>query len=609
MIVDELRVDEAARGNRVRSARVRWTDGEARLRLEAPAELLAEAEDASPYLAAALQLAMRRGEDLEIDGPVSPLLLARAEAIQSIYASWNPGLRRARVRVAAEREPASGADLSACFFSRGVDSTYSVIAERPRDEALDRLVYDDGLEIWHDEQVSAEELRLAVEAARVIGMPLFVVRSNVRELSEPLCDWIDMVGAGLAFVALSLAGGLARMVIPSTDSPVTLMPCGTSPVLDPLFSTETVRLEHDRIEHTRSQKVARIVDRRPDLVPYLKVCIAENRPDNCGRCGKCVLTMAALQADGALEHAAGFPDRIDPAAVDALYLHATDFLSRYEWAELCRMLPTDGELGEIRSRVIARLADRGVWVDPYTRKPEYNFRFLHALTYIALAHEGRPNPPPADVEAGVPQSPGWSGSLGLVRTLDPVGARHLYGVGTVPPGRLVGELGSLADQPAPGRIPAWLTQRGYLVTETYRPDIGRAEPKLLARWTLAPLSWRGFDTPTSRARTALWRMRRLLAHRTAEISHAGGEPTGYLYADPDAVYVDPHAERRPLYSAIHPVTGDQLLSSSEWEASDMGYTGVALLGFLDAVAPITGRLGTDRPVLPWASRLGQTARQ
>jgi len=64
----------------------------------------------------------------------------------------------------------------------------------------------------------------------------------------------------------------------------------------------------------------------------------------------------------------------------------------------------------------------------------------------------------------------------------------------------------------------------------------------------------------------------------------------------------------PLYSSHHPVTGDQLLSSSEWEGSDMGYVGTQLLGWLEPGAPITGGVEADRPPLPWASRLGRTAR-
>ena len=55
-------------------------------------------------------------------------------------------------------------------------------------------------------------------------------------------------------------------------------------------------------------------------------------------------------------------------------------------------------------------------------------------------------------------------------------------------------------------------------------------------------------------------------------------------------------------ASIRPWLG---LSSSEREAGDMGYTGVRLVGFLDALAPVTGRLATDLPMLPWASRLGQ----
>ena len=115
----------------------------------------------------------------------------------------------------------------------------------------------------------------------------------------------------------------------------------------------------------------------------------------------------------------------------------------------------------------------------------------------------------------------------------------------------------------------------------------RREPRRSAlaatRWTLAPLAWRDAGAPLgTRARTTLWRLGRVFR----------GRPS---FGGPVA--------------AIHPFTGDQLLTTNESEAGDMGYGEAVLIGYLDAVAPVTGHLGVrERPRLPWASRYGQRVR-
>jgi hypothetical protein len=76
---------------------------------------------------------------------------------------------------------------------------------------------------------------------------------------------------------------------------------------------------------------------------------------------------------------------------------------------------------------------------------------------------------------------------------------------------------------------------------------------------------------------------------------------GYVY--------DRHRPGRlELHSAVHPVTGDQLLTTNPWEANDLGYGPPELLGHIDAAAPVTGRLGTKRLHLPWASHFGRRFR-
>jgi hypothetical protein len=180
------------------------------------------------------------------------------------------------------------------------------------------LLFGETLQPMHSPPVRREELRLAGEAAKRIGLPLVAFRTNIRELSDGLIDWADYHGAALAYAGLSLSRGLSRLLIPSTGWYGNIERFGSSPLLDPLFSTEDVRVEHASLERSRAGKVAWLAENRRDLLPFLKVCLGEDRPDNCGQCPKCLTTMACLQAAGALRDAEGFPDEIDLRALRRL---------------------------------------------------------------------------------------------------------------------------------------------------------------------------------------------------------------------------------------------------------------------------------------------------
>ena len=314
--VTELRSDE--RDGRVeRSARVRWAGGDFLLSVTTPPELASGGLDATPFLCATLLLAMRVGEDLELGGAVSPRLLGRVPRVVDLYATWDPRLHRSRVSAESELPPAGRAGGVACFFSRGVDSMFAAAVPRGLPGAITQLVYCDGLEPLHSPATRVEEVRLAREAARQLGLPLVAIETNLRKLSDPLVrDWGDMAGAGLTFLANAMAGAFGHVVIPSSAAPTTLIPTGSSPLLDPLFSTEDLEIHHEA-PATRPAKVAWLARERPDLLPHLKVCFHEDRPDNCGRCPKCVLTMLSLEAAGALPLATGFPPELDPDAVAA----------------------------------------------------------------------------------------------------------------------------------------------------------------------------------------------------------------------------------------------------------------------------------------------------
>ncbi|HKP90455.1 MAG TPA: polysaccharide pyruvyl transferase family protein, partial [Thermoleophilaceae bacterium] len=416
-----------------RSALFSWTGAERRVAIEAPAELVEADADASPFLPLALLPAMRRGDDVVIDGPVSPRLVRGAHAVAELYRAWAPDLPQPAIRVAEEREPpAASGRATGLFFSRGVDSTYSAAVPREYPGPIERLLFVRGLDPNQPPAVLDEEVRLAHAAAERLGLPLSVLRTNVHDLTRLfVANWEDIVGAALAAIGLATTGGLHTVVIAPTDSAVSLGPNGTSPVLDPLLSSEATRVVHDSVALRRVSKTLWLAENRPDLLAELRVCYGEPRADNCGRCSKCLLVMAVLRAAGALHAATLFPQELDLDLIRGWELRAVE--PRTEVAELVRVLD-DGRDPELRDALMHGLA-KPMWTypGPPQRSDTPGFRQRQERVLVSIVRDGLPWPPPAPDAA----PPG----LGLVRAIDRARGRHVYGVGRVPPGELVGELG------------------------------------------------------------------------------------------------------------------------------------------------------------------------
>ncbi len=561
-------VDVRDRGDRVeRASTLRWQGGEFELRCAAPAEIADRTPDASGFLCAALPLAMGFGEDLTIEGPVSPRLLGRLEELQALYAAWAPGLRPVEVAAHAGTAAPEAGRERVSFLSRGVDSLFTA-ARHPEHSAV---VFVDGLETRHDEEVRAAEVVRAGEAAATLGKPMHVCWTNVRELvAAHVADWEDFSGTALAFVSHQLAGGVESALFASGDEYATVEPCGSSPLLDPLLSSERVEIEHDSLARARLGKIRWLAGERPDLLAYIKVCYSENRPDNCGRCAKCLYTMACLRAAGALEAATGFPDEIDLEALGRVRVGLVK--SRIDWTKVAA---AEGQDPRVREVMLERIRATPLFPG---EPSSIRARRLEAVVGHALADS----------------------SLGLVRAVD--GARHVYGIGAAPGGVVTAELGALGAVPGPGTRPVRMSSDGRLhAGDTLVPGVPTAGRR--ARWVLAPLAWRDVELPMRRRVAAVgWRARRALRSTPAPPQPAT-PPVGHLHTDPAP-------GRVALYAALHPITGDQLLTTSPREAGDLGYAGAVMVGHLDAAAPVTGRLGFHAtPDLVWASRFGRRARR
>jgi hypothetical protein len=119
-------------------------------------------------------------------------------------------------------------------------------------------------------------------------------------------------GAALAAVALGIQGFWGRAYIPATQDYANMYPTGSHPLLDPMWSTESVRIINDGAEATRIQKVQWKIACSDVALRHLRVCW-ENRDSkyNCGRCEKCIRTMVNLEIAGVLKECRSFDRPLD----------------------------------------------------------------------------------------------------------------------------------------------------------------------------------------------------------------------------------------------------------------------------------------------------------
>ncbi|MDP2809181.1 MAG: hypothetical protein Q8O34_03440, partial [Rhodocyclaceae bacterium] len=198
---------------------------------------------------------------------------------------------------------------TAAFFSGGIDSYFTIARRMPGNPdgipAVGKL--DDLITVWgfdigvHDEaqfQPLAQSLR---KNAATMAFNHIVVRTNLREPNTVFrTHWGPLTfGVGLAFIGLLMEARLDELVLGSSYSYGSLVPWGSHPMLDPLFSSSAMRIVHDGACHSRFQKTA-VVAKLPLEIVSLHVCQAQ-LDGNCSECEKCFRTMLALDILGQRE--------------------------------------------------------------------------------------------------------------------------------------------------------------------------------------------------------------------------------------------------------------------------------------------------------------------
>jgi hypothetical protein len=271
-----------------------------------------------PFLAAALLPTSRLGAPLRVHGAVSPRLLANLPTILGVFHSWDSGYHQIPVVAQAGTPGEPVRPATACFFSGGVDSFYTLLKHQ---HDITTIIFIHGFDISLDRARLRELVSQKIQhVATSLGKTLIEVETNVKQLREPYVSWEDYHGAALASVALALAPHCNRIYVAASRSYGDLSPWGSHPIVDPLWSTDSVAIVHDGCEATRLEKTQRIVESAV-VRRTLRVCWeSPNDEYNCGRCRKCLFAKARLRAIGALERVRTFDADLDLRALERLPL-------------------------------------------------------------------------------------------------------------------------------------------------------------------------------------------------------------------------------------------------------------------------------------------------
>ncbi len=266
-----------------------------------------------PWLAAMLWPAMRLGHDLRIEAPVSPRLLEATDTFMDIMQRWDRESKRIAIVADTASPDVEGGPAVASFFSGGVDSFHTLLkhttASTPAERRISHLIFAWGFDIDLDNRALHEQVVGHIrESVSALGGSLVACSTNVRKVvPEELAGWQLYHGGVMAALALGGQGVWNRVFIPASETYDCLVPLGTHPLVDPLWSTEAVSIIHDGAEATRIDKVRDWIAKSDVALQHLRVCW-ENRDGayNCGACEKCIRTMLNLELAGVLDRCPSF---------------------------------------------------------------------------------------------------------------------------------------------------------------------------------------------------------------------------------------------------------------------------------------------------------------
>ena len=251
-------------------------------------------------IAALLLPSMKRSLPVNIPENVDKKFLYSLDQIQDVFTTWDTNFSKIPIKVNSSVEEKIAGEGVGTFFTGGVDSFYTLLKHN---DEITHLIYVHGYE---NHKVTSELKKIG----KSFGKEIIELKTNLRDFSDPVVTWHNYFGAALAVVSHLLKTTLKKIFIPSSHTYLDLVPNGSHPLLDPLWSSSKLSIVHDGCEATRVDKVALIANHEIAL-SHLRVCWKDTEGvHNCGKCEKCIRTMINLKAIGALDKCPTFPNNI-----------------------------------------------------------------------------------------------------------------------------------------------------------------------------------------------------------------------------------------------------------------------------------------------------------
>lgn len=278
---------------------------------------------ADAFLVGMLPIAMRLGEDIRVEGPVSEPLAFGLETWQAAVATWYPDFfRRVTIRYDRFADRADDARPGAvgCCFSGGLDSWHAIWRHLPAQQPLKAYQLTHALMINGFDQVDDSRTEGASQNmfdayAPILGglsVELVMVSTNLRSFRAAAFERKHLVrtfGSALLACAHALGRKFGRFAVPASASYAwdDLWPDGSHHVLDHMLGTDQLQIVRAGGDVSRSRKIEEVAD-IPEVQQSLRVCFRDPEFDpetgqvlNCGECEKCIRTITALDMVGKLD--------------------------------------------------------------------------------------------------------------------------------------------------------------------------------------------------------------------------------------------------------------------------------------------------------------------
>jgi hypothetical protein len=241
-----------------------------------------------------LMPAMELGVPLKLDVPVDDGLASRIAAIQALLAGGGLVPAAIPVDVTPRHAPPQGRRGIGCFFSGGVDSFHTLLSSEPRPDTIITII---GADTVPGSPAGDKLSRMAQEVAAALDAKPIIVTTDLRSVFDRIIGWEEFHGSVLAAIAHMLDGHVqTARIAASADETAWNFAWGSGPVLDPMWSSANLDVEHHGCI-ARVEKI-RTLAQHPVAMRHLRVCYKTDDGGNCGVCAKCSFARTTLELLG-----------------------------------------------------------------------------------------------------------------------------------------------------------------------------------------------------------------------------------------------------------------------------------------------------------------------